>query len=339
MRLGNTRIDNGTVAVYSTSSSAVSSSTFSISIHPDLEPFASSYPGSYTFDQGSNFISHRYTSTLEYSAIATGRLTMLELRNCSGIRPHIISSFFVNLVLGGISITDEALDSLTETPLTRLQSLGLLDCGEISDETMVALMFNCEQITKLAIFGSFFTLRTFSSISLHLVHLQELHLEHVPLVLNESLQDILIKCTKLRVLKLWHCRNLTQDLFADEPVPCSSLEELEYMDKFPRPYAHDTCETQVRFLKSLVVRFERLKTLRLAKLADVTWVQVNPGLDQADLKELRKQLPTLVHIGVGVSDSLSEEELLKFAKSYNRPGVQMYKRMLESSDELEQFVG
>ncbi|KAG0311583.1 hypothetical protein BGZ99_010069 [Dissophora globulifera] len=236
-------------------------------------------------------------------------------------------------------------------------SLALLDCGEISDETMVAVMFNCNQIRKLAIFGSTFTLRTFSSISLHLCDLEELHLEHVPLIMTESLQDILVKCMRLRKLKLWHCRNLTQDLFTDLWTPCSNLSELEYMDKFLRPCADDGWEAQVvRFLRSLVIRFEKLKILRLTKLAD-TWVPVNlvsylcqldrleqftilqnPGLDLRDLKELKEDLPSLIHIGVGISETLSVEQLNEFAKSNHRPGVLMYGRMIESSEELEKYV-
>ncbi|KAI8605875.1 hypothetical protein EDD21DRAFT_362435 [Dissophora ornata] len=294
--------------------------------------------------------------------VALGILSSMEFRNCTGIRPQLISRLLKSqpglehLVLGGLSITDEALDSLTESPLMRLQSLGLMDCGEISDETMMAVMFNCDQMKKLTVFGSNFTLRTFSSISLHLKQLEELHLEHVPLVMNESLQEILVKCTNLRVLKLWHCRNLTQDLFTDLWTPCANLNELEYMDKFPRPYADDAWEAQVvRFLRSLVIRFENLQILRLAKLAD-TWVPVNlvsylrqldlekftilqnPGLDLRDLQELKAGLPSLIHLGIGVSDSLSEEELLGFAQSNHRPGVQMFSRMLESSDELEKYV-
>ncbi|KAK3810761.1 MAG: hypothetical protein J3Q66DRAFT_443069 [Benniella sp.] len=362
VRLTGTLADNATSTIYENSPSALpSQSTCS---HLDLEPFGSSLSPYHAFDHCSKFISHRYASTLEYSTMATGRLTTLELRNCTGIRPQLISSFLrsqlglEHLVLGGSSITDEALASLTLMPLTRLQSLGIIECDEISDDTMEMVMYNCEQITKLTIFGSQFTLRTFNSISLHLINLEELHLEHVRLILNESLQNILTKCSRLRVLKLWHCMHLTQELFTDDMTPCISLEELEYMDKFPRqPHISDGCGRQVRFLESLVIRFDRLKILRLAKLADVTGVQVNlvsflsqldqlerftilqnPGLDRTDLRDLKTNLPKLTHIGVGVSDSLSEEELLKFAQAHHRPGVQMYKRMLESSSELEQFV-
>ncbi|KAG0369376.1 hypothetical protein BGZ54_010134 [Gamsiella multidivaricata] len=312
-------------------------------------------------EQNPPFALTRYASTLRNSAATLGKLSTIHFRNCSGIRPQLISSFLRSqpgleyLVLGGSSITDEALESLTETPLAQLDSLSLIDCGEISDESMVAVMFNCNRVKKLTIFGSHFTLRTFSSISLHLTQLEELHLEHVPLVMNESLQDILVRCRGLRALRLWHCRNVTQDLFADHASPCASLEVLEYMDKFPRPYADDGCDTQVRFLQSLVIQCERLRVLRLAKLAD-TWVPVNlvsylcqldrlekftilqnPGLDLIDLKELKARLPTLVHIGVGVSDSLSKEDLVTFAQSHHRPGVQMYDRMLESSDDLQSY--
>ncbi|KAF8939042.1 hypothetical protein BGZ58_010797 [Dissophora ornata] len=344
-------------------SSAVSSpSTSSASSQPDTDHSQSSLSSHHTFNHGSSFTLDRYSSTPTRPVVALGILSSMEFRNCTGIRPQLISRLLKSqpglehLVLGGLSITDEALDSLTESPLMRLQSLGLMDCGEISDETMMAVMFNCDQMKKLTVFGSNFTLRTFSSISLHLKQLEELHLEHVPLVMNESLQEILVKCTNLRVLKLWHCRNLTQDLFTDLWTPCANLNELEYMDKFPRPYADDAWEAQVvRFLRSLVIRFENLQILRLAKLAD-TWVPVNlvsylrqldlekftilqnPGLDLRDLQELKAGLPSLIHLGIGVSDSLSEEELLGFAQSNHRPGVQMFSRMLESSDELEKYV-
>ncbi|KAG0246944.1 hypothetical protein BGX31_005432 [Mortierella sp. GBA43] len=293
-----------------------------------------------------HIVSHRFSSTLEYSTTATGRLTTIELRNCTGIRPQLISNFLrsqlglEHLVLGGNSITDEALDSLIETPLVRLQSLELIDCGEISDETMVPVMYNCDLITKLVIFGSCFTLRTFSAISQYLPRLEELHLERVPLIMNESLQDILTKCSRLRILKLWHCRNLTQDLFTDDQTQCETLEELEYMDNFQRQYKIND-SMQVRFLTSIVTRFEKLKILRLAKLGDsstslnlvsylcqldqlekFTLLQ-NPGLDCANLKELKQKLPMLTHIGVGISDQTSEGELLKFATTNLRPGVQI----------------
>ncbi|KAF9115751.1 hypothetical protein BGX27_006533 [Mortierella sp. AM989] len=258
-----------------------------------------------------------------------------------------------HLTLGGSSITDDALAGLTETPLTRLQSLRLIGCREISDETMVALIFNCDQMKKLTIFGSNFTLRTFSSISLHLKELEELHMEHVPLVMNESIQDILLKCLKLRVLKLWHCRSLTQDLFTDQHVPCENLEELEYMDKLSRVYSDDGCKSQVKLMESLITRFERLKVLRLAKLAEsivpvnlVAYlcqldrlekftILENPGIDYKDLQDLQARLRSLKHIGLGTSTFLLPDEVVSFTQSNCRPGIQIYTRILDSSEELE----
>ncbi|KAF9918665.1 hypothetical protein BX616_006911 [Lobosporangium transversale] len=341
----------------STSSSTISSpSTSSMSSHPDFEPLTTS---SHPSDQiHPSLALDRYAYTLQQTAKHFGKLSTIEFRNCTGIQSQHINFFLKSqlwlehLTLGGPSITDDALCFLTETPLTHLQSFSLIDCGEISDEAMVAIMFNCDQMKSLTIFGSQFTLRTFSSISLHLNQLEELHLERVPLVMNESLQDILIKCTELRILKLWHCRNLTKDIFTEQLVPCANLEQLEYMDKFPRPYAEDGWEAQVRFLQSLVIRFERLQALRLAKLAD-TWVPVNlvsylcqldrlekftilqnHSLELIDLKELKARLPTLVHVGVGLSNNLSEEDLVGFAQYNHRPGIRIYHRMLESSTEL-----
>ncbi|KAI1310513.1 hypothetical protein EDD11_003718 [Mortierella claussenii] len=347
-------------SAFSSTASAISSpSMSSVSSHSDGEPLSSALMPCIPPHQGyASFALDRYTSTLEHTARAFGGLATVELRNCKGVQPRLVNSFLKSqqqlqhLLLGGDFITDDALDALTETPLPTLQSLGLFDCGEISDETMVAVMFNCDQMKKLTIYGSRFTLRTFSSISLHLSQLEELHLERVPLIMNESLQDILLRCIHLRVLKLWHCRNLTQDLFTDQLAPCMSLDELEYMDKFPRPYAEDGWETQVRFLQSLVVRCEGLRVLRLAKLAD-NWVPVNlvsylcqldrlerftilqnHGLDIIDLKELKTRLPALQHVGMGLSDSLSEEQLSSFTQLNHRPGVRMYHRMLESSEDL-----
>ncbi|KAG0267475.1 hypothetical protein BG011_004509 [Mortierella polycephala] len=356
-----------TTATYSASSSAVSSPLTSTSTSFTGSPSDSESLPKYSIshqDQhppSRSFAMDRYTSTLGDSVTRSGMLSKLEFRHCTHIKPQHINVFLrsqsklEHLVLGGISITDEALVAMTEMPFTHLQSLALHDCSEISDETMVAVLFNCEQMTKLTISGSNFTLRTFSSISLHLQNLEELRLEHVPLIMNESIQEILTRCTRLRSLKLWHCRNLTQDLFMDQSTPCPGLEELEYMDKFVRPYADDGWATQVLFLRSLVTRFEGLKILRLAKLAD-TFVPVNlvsylcqldqleqftilykPSLDLRDLKELQTSLPTLVHLGLGTSDILSEEDVLVFNQSHHRPSVRIYKRMLESIDELQDY--
>ncbi|KAF9565630.1 hypothetical protein EC968_004062 [Mortierella alpina] len=357
----------GLTAASSASSSAISSpSTMSASSHSEPDSSLSA-----AFPQRSFHLQHkaptlvmdRYASTLRSNASTQGTLSTIEFRNCIAINPRLISIFLrtqtglEHLVLGGISITDEALDAMSELPFPRLQSLGLYDCGEISDETMVAVMFNCcDQMRKLTIYGSNFTLQTFTSISLHLNQLEELHLEHVPLIMNESIQGILQKCQRLRVLRMWHCRNLTQDLFTDQDHPCPGLEELEYMDKFPRPYADDGWATQVRFLQSLVVRFEGLKVLRLAKLAD-NWMPVNfvsylcqldrlekftifqnPGLDLLDIKELKTQLPTLLQVGVGHSDTLSDEDVLSFNQLNHRPCVRVYRRMLESVDELNSYT-
>ncbi|KAG0293773.1 hypothetical protein BGZ98_002043 [Dissophora globulifera] len=354
-------IVSGSLAYSSSTLSLLSASSIYSHINVDSSwPPSSSRP---RLTHSPSFALDRYASTLKDYTATSGMLSSINLRNCTSIDPQAISLLLrshprlEHLTLGGSAITDDALYSLTETPFTRLRSLALLDCGEISDETMVAVMFNCDQIRKLTIFGSTFTLRTFSSISLHLCDLEELHLEHVPLIMTESLQDILVKCMHLRKLKLWHCRNLTQDLFTDLWTPCSNLSELEYMDKFLRPCADDGWEAQVvRFLRSLVIRFEKLKILRLTKLAD-TWVPVNlvsylcqldrleqftilqnPGLDLRDLKELKEDLPSLIHIGVGISETLSVEQLNEFAKSNHRPGVLMYGRMIESSEELEKYV-
>ncbi|KAF9989690.1 hypothetical protein BGZ75_005369 [Mortierella antarctica] len=352
----------------SASSSAISSpSTMSASSHSEPDSTLSVAFSQCSFNLQRNgpttLAMDRYASTLGSSAVMQGTLSTIEFRNCIAINPRLISTFLrtqtglEHLVLGGISITDEALDAMSELPFPRLQSLGLYDCGEISDETMVAVMFNCcDRMQKLTIFGSNFTLQTFTSISLHLNQLEELHLEHVPLIMNESIQGILQKCERLRVLKMWHCRNLTQDLFTDQELACPGLEELEYMDKFPRPYADDGWSTQVRFLQSLVVRFEGLKVLRLAKLAD-TWVPVNlvsylcqldrlekftifqnPGIDLLDLKELKAQLPTLLQVGIGQSDTLSDEDVLGFNQLNHRPCVRVYRRMLESADELNNYT-
>ncbi|CAO3571196.1 unnamed protein product [Mortierella alpina] len=357
----------GTTAASSASSSAISSpSTVSATSHsePDASLSAAFSQCSFSLQhKGPSLSMDRYASTLGNSAAMRGSLSTIEFRNCIALNPRLISTFLrtqtglEHLVLGGIFITDEALDAMSELPFPRLQSLGLYDCGEISDETMVAVMFNCcDQMRKLTIFGSNFTLQTFTSISLHLNQLEELHLEHVPLIMNESIQGILQKCQRLRVLKLWHCRNLTQDLFTDEEYPCPGLEELEYLDKWRRIYANDGWATQVRFLERIVVRFEGLKVLRLAKLAD-NWVPVNvasylcqldrlekftifqnPGLDIVDIKELKVQLPTLLQIGIGQSETLSDEDVLAFNQQNHRPCIRVYRRMLESSHELDNYT-
>ncbi|KAG0344172.1 hypothetical protein BG004_004677 [Podila humilis] len=303
-----------------------------------------------------------------------------------------------HLTLGGPKITDDSLVCLTEAAYPCLQTLELMDCSEVSDETMVAILFNCDHLTKVGIRGSNFTFRTFSAIALHLDQLEELHLEHVRLIINETVQDIMLRCNHLRVLKLWHCRNLTQDLFTDQMEPCSSLEVLEYMDKYIRLFQNQAgrgdaggvvvggggtavganlaggpggrqpgyagtgnsngvgWEPQVRFLQTLVIRFENLRELRLGKIAE-TYVPVNlvsylcqldrlerfsifqnPCLDLIDLKELQARLPTLVEVGVGQSDRFTEEEILRFNQHNCRPNVLAYRQLLESSDELASYV-
>ncbi|KAF8936588.1 hypothetical protein BGZ47_009414, partial [Haplosporangium gracile] len=265
-------------SVSATSSTVSSPSTSSMSGHSDVDHHSSSsqFPFDHHVHQDRlhpSFALDQY-STYANLGPPVGKLTSLELHNCNSIRPETIDSLLKSqtaledLVLGGISITDEALESFTQTPQDHIKSLSLLNCGEISDETMMAVMFNCEHLLKLRIFGSHFTLRTFNSMSMHLLKLKELHLEHVPLIMNESLQKILLKCTHLQSLKLWHCRNLTHDLFTDILTPCNSLEVLEYMDKYPRPYIGDGWAAQVRFLQSIVIRFEGLRILKLTKLGD-----------------------------------------------------------------------
>ncbi|KAG0057754.1 hypothetical protein BGZ83_003652 [Gryganskiella cystojenkinii] len=355
-------------------SSAVSSpSTSSVSSHSDSEGLFSNAYGSNIEHQQQQHHHHHHHQLLPppvfkhvdpYFQYSRGpRLTTIDLRNCTAISPRHINDFLrsqpklEHLTLGGISITDEALEALTEISYTDLKSLGLIDCGEISDETMVAVMFNCDQLQKLTLFGGAnFTLKTFTSISLHLAQLEELHLEHVPLIMNESIQEILLKCPVLRILRLWHCRNLTSDLIMDDLTPCPRLEVLEYMDKFARPFVDDGWDTQVRFLRSLVMRFERLRCLSLAKLADVAIVPVNlvsylcqldqlekfsiiqsPGLDLIDLNELHDRLPTLTDLGIGQCDNLTESEVLMFNQNHMRPCVRVYRSMLESSEELRLF--
>ncbi|KAF9310819.1 hypothetical protein BG003_008065 [Podila horticola] len=315
----------------------------------------------------------------------TAGLSTLEFRNCIGIHPVAINSILraqprlEHLTLGGPKITDEALTCLTEVAYPHLRTLELFDCSEVSDETMVATLFNCDRLTKVGIRGSNFTYRTFSGIAMHLEMLEELHLEHVRLIINQTLQDIMLRCSQLRVLKLWHCRNLTQDLFTDQMDPVSSLEVLEYMDKYTRLFnqpgrdqpgggrpggagaaggsgANVGWEPQVRFLQTLVIRFENLRVLRLGKIAE-TYVPVNlvsylcqldrlekfsifqnPCLDLLDLKELQSRLPTLTEVGIGQSDKLSEEDILRFNQSNHRPNVLVYRRLLESSDELATYA-
>ncbi|KAF9906784.1 hypothetical protein EC991_000297 [Linnemannia zychae] len=350
-----------------TSSTVSSPSTSSMLGHSELDHPPSSQS---SFDQHvhqnrlyPSFALDRYSS---YASLGhpIGKLTTLEFRNCNGIRPETIDSLLKSqttlehLVLGGISITDEALESFTQTPQDHLRSLSLLNCGEISDETMMAVMFNCEHLIKLRIFGSHFTLRTFSSISMHLAKLEELHLEHVPLIMNESLQDIFLKCTQLRSLKLWHCRNLTQDLFTDTLNPCNSLEVLEYMDKYPRPYTGDGWAAQVRFLQSIVIRFESLRILKLTKLGDTVvpvplnlvsylcqldrletfTILQNPRIDFTDLSEMATNHDTLLHVGVGPSKGLTEQQVNSFNDSHHKPCVRIYKRSVESSEELERYT-
>ncbi|GJJ73722.1 hypothetical protein EMPS_06080 [Entomortierella parvispora] len=351
----------GQHASTSASSSTVSSpSTASISSHSDSEGLfgGSNMHGTAIYETQLKL--DRFT--LYYPSTP---LSSVDLRNCTGIRSQLINQFLksqtrlVHLTLGGISITDEALESLSEISFPELRSLGLIDCGEISDETMVAVMFNCDELTKLTIFGGTnFTLKTFTSISLHLTHLEELHMEHVPLIMNESIQDILLKCLNLRILRLWHCRNLTLDLFMEELTPCQSLEVLEFMDKFPRPFVEDGWDAQVRFLRSLVIRFEHLRILSLAKLADIAVVPVNlvsylcqldqlekfsiiqsPGMDLTDLDELTARLPTLTDLSLGESDVLLPSQILTFNQTKFRPCVRLFTGMLESSDELRLFVG
>ncbi|KAG0272784.1 hypothetical protein BGZ95_011424 [Linnemannia exigua] len=354
-------------SVSATSSTVSSPSTTSISGHSDLDhPSSSQFPFDHHLHQDRLHLSFELDRYPAYANLGPpiGKLTSLELRNCNSIRPETIDSLLKSqtvlehLVLGGISITEEALESFTQTPQDRLRSLSLLNCGEISDETMMAVMFNCEHLTKLRIFGSHFTLRTFSSISMHLVKLEELHLEHVPLIMNESLQDILLKCTRLRSLKLWHCRNLTHDLFTDISTPCNSLEVLEYMDKHPRPYIGDGWAAQVRFLQSIVIRFESLRVLKLTKLGDTVvpvplnlvsylcqldclesfTILQNPRIDFTDLTELATNHRTLLHVGVGPSKGLTEQQVNSFNDSQYQPCVRIYKRPVDSSEELERYM-
>ncbi|KAF9413899.1 hypothetical protein BGZ94_000578 [Podila epigama] len=317
-------------------------------------------------------------------------VSTLDLRNCTSINPCTVNSILraqqsqlQHLSLGGFKITDDALICLTEVGCPRLRTLELYDCAEVSDETMVATLFNCDGITKMRIRGSNFTFRTFAAIALHLSgSLEELHLEHVRLIINETMQDIMLRCKRLRVLKLWHCRNLTQDLFTEQMDPCTELEVLEYMDKYARPYQNQAVaqqlanhqqqpwdrglggnsgmgaawERQVRFLQTLVIRFENLRILRLGKLADnhvpinlVSYlcqldrlerfsIFQNSSLDMIDLKELQMRLPTIIELGVGVSEKLTEQDVLRFNSANRRPNVLLYRRMLESSDELATYV-
>ncbi|KAF9580275.1 hypothetical protein BGW38_003144 [Lunasporangiospora selenospora] len=294
--------------------------------------------------------------------MGTGMLTSIDFRDCGGIRPETVNHFLrtqasslERLSLGGPSITDDAMDALTKIPFLHLTSLGLYRCTEISDEAMVSVLFNCDTIQELTIFGCNFTLSSFMAISAHLNGLEQLHLEHVGLIMNEAVQEILFRCKQLRVLKLWHCRNLTQDLFMSDLSPCPGLEELEYMDKFPRPYSDGSWEAQMRFLRSIIVRFECLRVLRLTKMADQYipiqlvsylcqldqlekfFILQSPGLGVVDLKELYKHLPTLTELGVGVSESLSEDDILGFNQAYHRPCVRIYKRMLESSEDFTRY--
>ncbi|KAF9274436.1 hypothetical protein BGZ88_003005 [Linnemannia elongata] len=355
-------------SVSAASSTVSSPSTSSMSAHSDADhhPSPSQFPFDHHQDQDRL---HPSFSLDRYSAYANlgppvGVLTSLELHNCNSIRPETVDSLLKSqtaledLVLGGISITDEALESFTQNPQDHIKSLSLLNCGEISDETMMAVMFNCEHLIKLRIFGSHFTLRTFNSISMHLLKLEELHLEHVPLIMNESLQEILLKCTHLRSLKLWHCRNLTHDLFTDIQTPCNSLEVLEYMDKHPRPYIGDGWAAQVRFLQSIVIRFEGLRILKLTKLGDTVvpvplnlvsylcqldrlesfTIMQNPRIDYSDLSELAANHKTLLEIGVGPSKGLTEQQINSFNDSRHQPCIRLYKRPVESSEELEHYM-
>ncbi|KAG0283165.1 hypothetical protein BGZ96_012463 [Linnemannia gamsii] len=355
-------------SISATSSTVSSPSTSSMSGHSDLDHHPSSLQ--FPFDHHlhpdhlhPSFAIDRY-STYANLGPPVGKLRSLELVNCNSIRPETINrllksqSTLEHLVLGGISITDEALESFTQTPQDHIKSLSLLNCGEISDETMMAVMFNCEHLAKLRIFGSHFTLRTFNSISMHLLNLEELHLEHVPLIMNESLQEILLKCTLLKSLKLWHCRSLTHDLFTDILTPCNSLEVLEYMDKLPRPYIGDGWAAQVRFLQSIVIRFEGLRVLRLTKLGDTVvpvplnlvsylcqldrlesfTILQNPRIDYTDLSDLAANHKTLLLVGVGPSKGLTGQQINSFNDSRHQPNVRIYRRPVESSKELERYM-
>ncbi|KAG0312818.1 hypothetical protein BGZ97_010816 [Linnemannia gamsii] len=334
--------------------------------NPDHHPSSSQLPFDHHLHQDRlhpSFAIDRYSA---YASLGppVGKLTSLDLINCNSIRPETIDSLLKSqnalehLVLGGISITDEALESFAQNPQDHIRSLSLLNCGEISDETMMAVMFNCEHLAKLRIFGSHFTLRTFNSISMHLLKLEELHLEHVPLIMNESLQEILVKCTQLRSLKLWHCRNLTHDLFTDILTPCNSLEVLEYMDKHPRPFIGDGWTAQVKFLQSIVIRFEGLRVLRLSKLGDTVvpvplnlvsylcqldrleafTILQNPRIDYTDLSDLAANHRTLLLVGVGPSKGLTEQQINAFNDSRYQPNVRIYKRPVESSEEFERYM-
>jgi len=64
----------------------------------------------------------------------------------------------------------------------------------------------------------------------------------------------------------------------------------------------------------------------------------NPGLDIVDIKELKVQLPTLLQIGIGHSETLSDEDVLAFNQLNHRPCIRVYRRMLESSYELDNYT-
>lgn len=64
----------------------------------------------------------------------------------------------------------------------------------------------------------------------------------------------------------------------------------------------------------------------------------NPRIDYSDLSELAANHKTLLEIGVGPSKGLTEQQINSFNDSRHQPCIRLYKRPVESSEELEHYM-
>ncbi|KAF8931632.1 hypothetical protein BGZ47_011748 [Haplosporangium gracile] len=64
----------------------------------------------------------------------------------------------------------------------------------------------------------------------------------------------------------------------------------------------------------------------------------NPRIDYTDLSDLAANHRTLLQIGVGPSKSLTEQQINSFNDSQYQPCIRLYKRPIESSEELESYM-
>ena len=185
----------------------------------DFHPRPSSIENNYV-DQ------FRYTQNIEFRGSIRDDMAIFIISHCPCLLLIELSRSHNYHSSSHPQITGHTLQSIAEH-CTRLQSLSLRHCDEITDAGLVIISEHCTNLKSLHLQGcDEMTDTSIISISTHCIGLQSLNLDCSRKITDASIISISTNCTGLQELNLQGCHQITDASIMSISTHCTGLQSL-----------------------------------------------------------------------------------------------------------------